>query len=449
MARRRSSASRSNRDDRQGGRAGARTSRSQTGGASKRAPRTRTDGRVDVQCPQCGAGYRVGEDMLDSKIECSECHRVFVAKTTAGRRIQKPDYTKAYIGFAVAIVVIISIFVMLGSGGDEPVRRKKTVAEVPKTPQYNPGTHPRAIELAKWARAFGSNNQLILNTHSDRRALAKQLGVELDRADPNAFTTTLQQHASAELLREMQCDSAQLDSDQDMSASTGSAKLYVTPKDGDARFKRNTRGTFSVTFSMEGDTPKVTSFTLLQKPVYSAGKDPAVKRYEVNEQIAEAESITITDSGGTRKVQESKPGPMAHWADATPQQREMADKCVADIITSADDNAPGGLFNRATLKISEMPDKQAVIPRVLNAMYERYEDPNAHNMELSQLNRAMANWTGFAVNYQVRSSGDDAKDKLERQSCVRQWFAFWRRYHKDLSEWIDESDDLEGDDGGK
>ncbi|MCK5944492.1 MAG: hypothetical protein KAI24_21065, partial [Planctomycetes bacterium] len=115
-----------------------------------------------------------------------------------------------------------------------------------------------------------------------------------------------------------------------------------------------------------------------------------------------------------------------------------------------DNESPGGLFNRATLPIREMPDKQAVIPRVLNAMYERYEDPNAHNMELSQLNRALAAWTGFAVNYQVRDSGDPAKDKKERQSCIRQWFAFWRRYHKDLSEYIDSDDELEGgDDGGE
>jgi len=140
---------------------------------------------------------------------------------------------------------------------------------------------------------------------------------------------------------------------------------------------------------------------------------------------------------------------MPHWEDATPQQREMADQCVADIIASADDNSPGGLFMRATFKVQEMPDKQAVIPRVLNAMFERYEDPNAYNMELSQLNRAVANWTGYAVNYQVRSSGDAAKDKKERRSCIRQWFAFWRRYHKDLSEFFDDSEELLDDEGGK
>ena len=51
--------------------------------------------------------------MLDSKIECTECHRVFFAKTTAGKRVQAPDYTKAYIGFGVLGLVIVGIFVAM------------------------------------------------------------------------------------------------------------------------------------------------------------------------------------------------------------------------------------------------------------------------------------------------------------------------------------------------
>jgi DNA-directed RNA polymerase subunit RPC12/RpoP len=436
VARRRSSASRRSSSS---ARSGARSS------TSSQRPRARTDGKVDIQCPQCGAAYRVGEDMLDEKIECADCHRVFFAKTTAGRRVQKPDYTKAYVGFGIAVVVIVGIFIALGGKKDEP--KKKQTVEKPKVEQYSRGTHPRARELAAWAKSIGDNNQLVLARHSDLRALSKQL--ELADSESATVINGLQQHESTELLRTMDCSSAELDTEQDMTTETGSGKIYVTPKSGDERFKRNTNGIFSVTFQVENGTVKVTSFTKTREPIYAPGKDPSVKRYEVNKNIAKAESVTITDSAGTRTVQESKPGPMPHWDKATPAQREMADKCVADIIASADDNAPGGLFNRATLKIRSMEDKQAVIPRVLNAMYERYEDPNPRNMELSQLNRAVANWTGYAVNYQVRDSGDAEKDKKERQSCVRQWFAFWRRYHKDLSEFFDEGDNLEGDDGGK
>ena len=446
MAKRRSSASRRSGS----GRAGSdRTSSSRAGAGrasgGRRAPRARTDGKVDIHCPQCGAGYRVGEDMMDQKIECASCHRVFIAKSTAGRRAQKPDHSKTYVIFGVAAVAIIGIFMALGGGSDPKPVKKRTVQQ-PTAPQYTRGDHPRALELASWANAIASNNQLVLARHSDLRALSKQLG--LDSADTSAVVNGLQTDASTTLFRTME-SSAQLDSDADMTAQKGSGQVFVTPRSGDATFKRNTNGIFSVTFQVEDNTVKVTSFKMVREPIYAPGKNPGVKRYEINENIAKAKSVTITDSAGTRTVQESEPGPMPHWEEATPQQREMADKCVADIIASADDNAPGGLFMRATLKVREMAEKQAVVPRVLNAMFERYEDPNAHNMELSQLNRAIANWTGYAVNYQVRDSGDPAKDKLERQSCVRQWFAFWRRHHKDLSEFFDDADDLEGDDGGE
>ena len=70
-------------------------------------PKVGRDGKVDVGCPQCGAQYRVAADKLDSKIECADCHRVFFAKSTAGKRVAAPDYTKAYIGFGVLAVAIV------------------------------------------------------------------------------------------------------------------------------------------------------------------------------------------------------------------------------------------------------------------------------------------------------------------------------------------------------
>ena len=63
--------------------------------------------------------------MLDEKIECSECHRVFFAKSTAGKRVAAPDHTKAYIGFGVVIVAIIGLFAISGSGNSAPPKKKK------------------------------------------------------------------------------------------------------------------------------------------------------------------------------------------------------------------------------------------------------------------------------------------------------------------------------------
>ena len=154
MTRRDPSASRSSSSSRKGARG---------------APRARTDGKVDVSCPQCGCQYRIAEEKLDSKIECQDCHRVFFAKTTAGKRAVKQDHSKVYVGFGVGAVVLILIFVMMSSGGSTPAKPAPSNTP-PKQASYSVGTHPRAIEIAKWANAISSNNELVMSTHSDLEA---------------------------------------------------------------------------------------------------------------------------------------------------------------------------------------------------------------------------------------------------------------------------------------
>ena len=136
----------------------------------------------------------------------------------------------------------------------------------------------------------------------------------------------------------------------------------------------------------------------------------------------------ITDSAGTRKVTETKPQALGHWPKATPEQQKFADQIVADILFSlSDEPGAAGKFTRATLQVRTLEEASAVVPRILNAMFELYEDPNTNNDKLSQLNKALYAITGWAVNYQVRSSEDAAKDKAERQSCMRQWFGWYQQ----------------------
>ena len=69
---------------------------------------------------------------------------------------------------------------------------------------------------------------------------------------------------------------------------------------------------------------------------------------------------------------------------------------------------------------------------------------NANKMKLSQLDRALRDWTGYANNFQVRDSGDSGRDKKERESCVRQWFGFWWRYSgSELEDFFDMRENLD------
>ncbi len=436
MARRHSAASRSSSSGRR---------RSGAAGARAGGPRARRDGKVDVSCPQCGAAYRVGEDMLDAKIECTECHRVFFAKTTAGKRVKAPDHTRVYVAFGVAAVAIIGLFaIMSGNRGGEPAREDRQAA-APKEPAFTTGTHPRADQLVKWAQSIASNNQLVLATHSDLPALARQLGV--DGADAPTVIRALQEHESTRYLRTMQCDSAALSGEADMTAATGSGVIFVTPKAGDDDYKRNTRGEIAVTFRTDGEQIKVSGFEVRLHPVWNPAKPrPGTVTFKPNEEIARPDVVEISDSAGTRKVTESEPTPLPHWDGATPELRTLADQVVADILRFASDPAaPGGLFNQATLRVQSDDQKKAAVPRALNAMYECYGDVIGKHEQLKLLDRALYQWTGYAVNYPPESSGDPAKDTERRRSCVRQWFAFWWRYHENLDEFFEKGDVLADD----
>ena len=405
--------------------------------------------------------------MLDEKIECTECHRVFFVKSTAGKRVAAPDHTKTYIGFGVAAVAIIGLFALSGGQSEPP---KKPPAPVVEVAPYGLGDHPRAHSLGKWAEALASNNQLMLSRHTDLTAMAlflskpvtatatsddsppSNLAREAIIADtaPATVMQALLNHESTDLLRTME-SSAWLDADGDMTEPSGTGKIYVTPKPGDDRFKRNTRGTFEVTFNADGDTVKVSSFKLIQKPIFNAGKDPSMRTFVGNKDIAKPEAVEITDSAGTRKVAESKPTALPHWDKATPEQRTLADEIVTGILAAAAPDAPGALFNRATLKIRGEDNKKAAVPRVLNAMFECYDDVIGNHQKLILLYRALYQWTGYAVNYPSAPTGNTEADKKRRQSCIRQWFAHWYRYHDNLDAFFDSSENLEDeeDDGGK
>jgi hypothetical protein len=429
----------------------ARGGSSSKGAATKDAgPRVGRDGKVEISCPQCAAQYRIAPDKLDTKIECADCHRVFFAKTTAGKRVAAPDYTKAYIGFGLVALVLVGGILLMNSGDKPPA--KPPVQAAAKAPEFNVGSHPRTAQLIKWAQGVASDNRLVLKTHSDLQALGRMFGMT-PPIDEEAVVQELQKNEASYYLRQLVCDSGALAGDAAMTADTGSAVLFVTPKSGDELWKKNTRAEIEVTFKMDGTQVLVTGFKTTLPPVRNAGKaDPLAKpKFVVNQDIAKPEAATITDSAGTRTVRESKPAAVPHYGKATPEQQKMADEVVAAILQSAEPEVEGAgrIFNRALQRVQSIDERKATVPRVLNAMFEQYADVNANNLKLSQLNRSLVTLTGFAVNYQIENSSDPQKDKVARESCVRQWFAFWYKYSENFAEFFEsgESFDMPAADG--
>ncbi|MCA8952915.1 MAG: hypothetical protein KDE27_25620 [Planctomycetes bacterium] len=417
----------------------ARSSRSRTGGSGRleRGPRVRSDGKVEAPCPQCGTRYRVSEDALDEKLECQSCHRVFFPKTTAGKRANKQDYTKVYVGFGIAALLIVVTFALMSSDTEPEVKPKPKVVDT--GPQFTIGTHPRTAQVVKWAQAVRSDGQLVLDSHSDLPALATFLGIE--SSAPSDVFAALRTDARTQWLRDLECTSGSLLSEAMMSSATGTCVVYLVPEPGNKDYRNDDRAELNVQFRMEGDQVKVQSWEIARH-IMRLTPDPNRKTIAVNKNIKAAENVEITDSAGTRKVLESEPGPMPHWEKADAALRAKVDEVVAGVLRSVDSDGPP--LARFTLKIQSLEDRKAAVPRALNAMYELYGDVNANKMKISQLDRALRDWTGYAVNFQVADSSDPAKDKKERESCVRQWFGFWWRFSESgLEDFFDMRENLE------
>ncbi|MFM1871379.1 MAG: hypothetical protein RL398_801, partial [Planctomycetota bacterium] len=290
-------------------------SRSASGKAAARAPKARTDGKVDCSCPQCGTRYRVLEEQVSVLIECSQCHRSFKPMTTVGKRARGQDHTKIYIGFGVGIVAIIGIFALSSGGGSTPAPKPQPV--VAAKPQVSLGNNPRSDQLVKWAQAIGSGNVLTLQRSSDLTALAKQLGTEV--GNEAAALEELQKGEATRYFRELACDTAALASEEALTAGTGKATLYVTPKPGTDDYLSNTRGEIEASFRAEGEQVRVTAFEVKMKPARNPKKpDPSKTTYVPNKDIAAPEVKEISDSAGKRTVKESNPTAVPHWDKATP-----------------------------------------------------------------------------------------------------------------------------------
>lgn len=420
------------------------------------AIRVAKDGKVDAPCPQCGTVYRVLAENLDQVIKCQECGKVFPARHTAGRKAHAPDYTKAYLAFGgLGLLLVVLFMVMSSSGGDKAKEAKAQTqanaaaqANQKKNEAWSVGTHPRAQQLQRWAEAFASDNRLVMKSSTDLAAVGKLLGAP-DR-DQDAALRALATHALTQPLRDFAVASATLAGNDDMTAETGRGTVFLVPKANDARWRKDTRGELEVTFRKDdGDTILVTGWTLKSEPAPAkgGGRAAADKPASNDAPIAPGDkpaAVEITDSGGTRKVAEAEPRAMGHWEKATPELQKLADQVVADILFSlSNEQGAAGKFTRATLSVRTADEVSATVPRILNAMFELYADPIANNDKLSQLNKALYAIVGWSVNYQVQGTGDDAKDKAARQSCVRQWFAWYHSNKANLLKNRDEQENLD------
>lgn len=424
----------------------SRSSRSaDRGSSSGKGPRVRSDGKVDVFCPQCGAQYRVAQENLDAKITCRDCTRVFFAKTTAGKRVRTKDYTSTYVGMGIGAVVIVgSLFALSKMGGYDKLDRP--TVKVPERTAADIEREVRQDAAKKWGQRVAAGQLYGIREMTDLDAFGKALGVE-PQGDRDTFEKAvleaMKTNPDTRLLFELETSAAVVD-EASATGPTGKATLWLTTKPGDTLYDRKTRGEMVIDFRMDGSTMKVHGYQVTMKPV-QRGVRPGEesKFYKPSEHIAAPKENEIDSGGAKIKVRESEPVALPHEPGTTPELQQKIDSLVADLLRSGEPDAPGKLFG-ATSRALEEIGKPAV-PRLLNAMHGLYSDVNANNQKISQVDRCLLAMTGMQFAYDVRGSGDAAKDKASRESVIRQWFAWWYRYANDThTDAIDQEEDLLG-----
>ncbi len=260
-------------------------------------------------------------------------------------------------------------------------------------------------------------------------------------ARDQAVVAALTKHEAARLFSEMECTSAEISQDA-VAAGLGPVVFYFDAKAGDSVYDRKAGAQVTAQWRMDGSQMRVGSLALTLKPVVR-GRRPGdeAKTFVPSAEVAKPRQAETSRGGVATKVTESDPAAIAHLADTPEPLRQKIDKLVADVIASADPESPGALWGRATAQLKEIG--KPAMPRLMNALFELYSDVQGNNQKISQVTRSLLDLTGMAFAYDVRGTGDAAKDKPARESVIRQWFAWWWRYANDNYQTaIDQSEDL-------
>lgn len=424
--------------------------RSRTRSRSGSTARARSDGKVDIYCPQCAAHYRIPETSVDSKVQCTQCKRTFFAKTTAGKRTKAPDNTKVYVGFGVGVLVFIIGLVVLSSDNNKP--RPEPEPSVTRT-----GPSPLELEqrqreeqIKRWINYVAASDLIGIGRMSNMPALATALGVpgELEGAAfDNDFLKRATQDDCMRLLFEMDCTAVEAQI-AEVGADSGSGILYMVAKTGDTVYDKKAGAQITVEWRMVNGTLQVNSCVIKVPPVIR-GRRSGGSRIKPSADVEAPEVKEITLGGEKVKVRESPPVPLGHLAGTTPAQQAEIDELVSQLVYSADPESPGYLFGRTTNALDKIvimqedgKERKPAIPRLLNALNDFYPDVMANNDKIKQVTRALLQLTGMQFAYDFR--GDQPSKKPARESSIRQWFAWWWRYANDThTEAIDQVEDLD------
>jgi hypothetical protein len=185
---------------------------------------------------------------------------------------------------------------------------------------------------------------------------------------------------------------------------------------------------------MAGDELKVTGWEVLKQPSKPRPKKP---KHVPHEKIAAPEVVEREFGGAKIKVTESELVPLEHLEDTPAELRAEIDQLIDGLM-----DMENVRYNGSIRRLQQIG--RPAIPRLLNKMYEVKPVSKDDREGLKRVIMAMTALSGMQFGYNVA----DRKDLLiggtpeERTSALKQWYAWWYKYHdQDFTTAIDKQDD--------
>lgn len=408
-----------------------------------------------IACPQCGTQYRVPESAMESKLTCKNCRRSFFPKTST-RKPRHRNQAAPYIALGSVAIVAIVIGIVISNLGPSEV---KLVEKAPVQQSVNTGwTNPRVQRVVEWAKAIATESDFVLNRSSDFASLQNVLGVSEDepwgstggddRANlEKAILAELKSGDRTLIFREFQPEEGELDTEAMATADHGVVLLQLPPREGtvyhemaqehEAKSKlgywKGAEAQVRVAFAMAGPELKVTGWEVVKQP-----RKPAPKSsHKPHEKIAAPETVERKFGEATIKVTESELVPLDHLADTPPELRAEIDGLIETLM-----DVETVRYNRAIMRLEKIG--RPAIPRLLNKMYEVKPVTKDDREGLKRVISAMTSLSGMQFGYNVadRESLLIGGTPQERTSSLKQWYAWWYKYHdQDFTSAIDKEDD--------
>ncbi|MHC4077697.1 MAG: zinc ribbon domain-containing protein [Planctomycetota bacterium] len=411
-------------------------------------PRVGRDGKVQIACPNCQAAYRLMPEHMDSKVKCTQCHRVFFpGAATGGKRSshQKSPATPI-IAFSAAVVIIVLIGVLIANAGGEaprpePVEEPKYVALGNSTPQV------KAVK--RWANGIFQNQRYEVENFTAFTPVQELLGIDPEHKYNHSFgdaqrelgkkiIDALLTGEQAGIFQYCEARSGKIMDAAYLTATKGKISLSVMEP------KKQREGTVIIDYVEEADgTFKVAGWEVVSAPKrpLSDAELAALrgKRFKVHPKIPKPKVVKKMFGGKEIEITESELVPLGHLEDTPPELRKKIDEYIAHLMDHSDPRRA----NRAQLELLDIG--KPAVPRLLNKMYEVKPKGRDDVEALNRVVKTVRLLSGQAFGYNPREliGQNVGGSEKERESALKQWYGWWYYMHASgrWDELVDQEDE--------